>query len=145
MLLLLNLALTGYFFMRRGNHEAVRETKKAQESSLRYLKQKMGLTDGQERSLLLLRQEYGAKEEFLSDVIRAQRDSMNALMFSMHSDTMQLRLIAQRIAGNEFVMERLRIQQAEAFKALCTPEQVAIFREMVKPIRDFFQPDKKKP
>lgn len=144
LLLFLNILSTAYLFWHRPDDKMDREPKRRKENSVQFLKDKLHLTHDQELQIRAMREKYTREEEKVSSVIRAQRDSMNRLMFSADSDTSKLRLIAARVAANEFNMEMLRIQQAEEFKKCCTPEQVEVFRQMMVPIRDFFQPEKKK-
>lgn len=144
MLLFLNILSTAYLFWRRPDDRMDREPKRRKENSVQFLKEKLHLTHEQELQIRAIREKYTKKEEEVSGAIKAQRDSMNSLMFSSESDTAKLRLIAARVATNEFKMEMLRIQQAEEFNKCCTPEQVDAFRQMMVHIRDFFQSEKKK-
>ena len=104
----------------------------------------MHLTAKQAEDLKKIRQDFFNKEEPLSRVIRAKRDSMNVEMFNENTDTILVKSIAKRVADNEYQMELYRLEQAQQLKTICTPEQLKKFQDMVIDIRDYFQPQKNK-
>ena len=107
------------------------------------LKDKLDLSEQQLSQLNNLREDFFNKEEKLTTMIRAERDSMNELMFNEHTDTLQVMQIARRVADNEYQMELYRLEQAQQLKTICNPEQLKRFESMVRDIRDYFQPIKK--
>ena len=120
-----------------------RPQKRSKENSTSILKDKLHLTSEQEAKIYKLRDNFAQKEEYLSQLIRSQRDSMNVVMFNADNDTIKLKEIARRVADNEYQMELCRIAQAQQLKNICTDEQLKEFQHLVSNIRNFFQPEKK--
>ena len=143
-LITINLLSTGYLLWHRKGGPEERQPGRKNNNSTQVLRQKLHLSKEQETSLVRLREEYKAKEESVTLTIRSMRDSMNAVMFNSDTDTVLLKNIARRIAENEYQLELLRIDQATQLKKICTKEQLNEFQHLVKNIRDFFQPQKKK-
>ena len=139
-LLLLNIISTGYLWMQKREMPEDRQPKKERENSPRVLKEKLHLTREQESAIIDLREDFAKKEESITQSIRLQRDSMNAAMFHADTDTSILKKIAWRVAGNEYQLELLRIDQAQKLKDICTEEQLKEFQHLIINIRDFFQP-----
>lgn len=106
------------------------------------LEKELHLTPIQVTQIQALRNDFFEKERLLSQSIGAKRDSMNAAMFNKMTDEMLIKFLARGIAESEYQMEMLRFEQANAFKAVCTPEQLAQFNALVIEIRDYFQPHK---
>lgn len=143
-LLLLNLFSIGYlWFWKKGNDDR-RPPKRPIEEVTAILKEELHLTAKQAEDLKRIRQDFFNKEEPLSRVIRAKRDSMNVEMFNENTDTILVKSIAKRVADNEYQMELYRLEQAQQLKTICTPEQLKKFQHMVIDIRDYFQPQKNK-
>ena len=105
------------------------------------LKKKLNLSEKQAEQINNLRIEYYENETALTKIIRDERDSMNQAMFNKNTNEPYLKGIAARVAGNEYKMELLRIEQANRLKKLCTPEQMEKFSALVLEIRDYFRPD----
>lgn len=105
------------------------------------LQSELGLTEVQVEQFKKLRADVFAKESDLSVVIRAERDSMNVLMFSKNTDSALVKSLAREVAENEYAMEMLRYQQAQSLKSICSPEQMNKFDKLVIEIRDYFRPD----
>lgn len=139
-LLFLNIISTGYLWFQKKEKPDDRQPKKERENSLRVLKEKLHLAREQEDAILSLRQDYAKREEMVTEMIKAQRDSMNVVMFRAEDDTSMLKRIARRVADNEYQLELLRIDQAQKLKNICTEEQLKEFQHFVINIRDFFQP-----
>jgi hypothetical protein len=106
------------------------------------LKDKLKLSDKQVLELKRIREDFFQKEEKLSQVIKAQRDSMNTEMFKDKTDTILVKNIAQRVSENEYQMELYRIEQARQLQKLCTREQLKKFNQLVIEIRDYLKPVK---
>ena len=106
------------------------------------LEKELNLTEKQAAGIKKIREDFFAKEKELEKVIRSQRDSMNAAMFSKSTDDALVRSLARRIADGEYAMEILRFEQSKEFKSICTPEQLGKFEKLVKEIRDYFKPEK---
>lgn len=109
------------------------------------LKEQLGLSDSQADKIKDLREDFYRQEKVLEAVIRSKRDSMNALMFNIQTDSIQLWKLAKAVADNQYQMELLRIEQAQKLKTICTPEQQEKFEGLVKEIRNYFKPKKKEP
>ncbi|MEI7423601.1 MAG: Spy/CpxP family protein refolding chaperone [Prolixibacteraceae bacterium] len=139
-LLFLNIISTGYLWFQKREKPDDRQPKKERENSMRALKDKLNLTREQEMAIVSLRQDFVQREESVTQMIKSQRDSMNVVMFHSDSDTSMLKRIAKRVADNEFQLELLRIEQAQKFKGICTPEQLREFQHLVINIRDILQP-----
>ena len=143
-LIFLNLLTTGYLWLHKNEGPNDRQPRRGKENSIQILKDKLHLNKEQEIAIFQIREGFARKEEALNQVIKSQRDSMNLMMFHAETDTNSLKLIARRVAENEYQMELYRIEQAQKLKNICTPEQLNEFQNLVINIRDFFQPRKKK-
>ncbi|MCC6842367.1 MAG: hypothetical protein IT264_04750 [Saprospiraceae bacterium] len=108
------------------------------------LKEKLSLSAEQESQLLQLREMFFYKESELSKLIKSQRDSMNKEMFQQHTDSVLLNNLARRVAENEYLMECLRIRQSVELKNICTEEQLMKLEWLVKDIKNYFKPEKRK-
>lgn len=142
-LLFLNIISTGYLWFQKWEKPDDRLAKKERENSMRTLKEKLDLSREQEQAIGILRQDFAAREEAVTQMIRSQRDSMNVVMFHQDNDTSMLKRIAKRVADNEYQLELLRIDQAQKFKSICTAEQLKEFQHLVINIRDILQPQNK--
>lgn len=105
------------------------------------LEHELKLSPQQVVQLNRVRSDFFERERTVLDLIRSQRDSMNAQMFNKETDEALVMALARRISENEYRMETLRFEQAKAFKAICTPEQLERFEAMVLEIRDYYRPD----
>ena len=65
-------------------------------------------------------------------------------MFSNSIDTNLAKQIARGIAENEYQIELYRLAQAQQLAKICTPKQLNKFQDLVKEMRDYFRPIKKK-
>ena len=106
------------------------------------LEKELQLTKAQVAQIQALRVDCLKKEQMLKAAMGAKRDSMNELMFNKTTDETVVKALARGIAENEYQMELLRFDQSKTFKAICTPEQLARFNNLVIEIRDYFQPHK---
>lgn len=105
------------------------------------LQKELNLTTQQTTQIQKLRNDFFAKEIILAKKIKAEKDSMNMSMFNKVTDETLVKNLAQKISDNEYQMEMLRFEQAKQMKAICTPEQLEKFENLVKEIRDYFRPD----
>lgn len=105
------------------------------------LKQKLNLSPQQTTQFEQIRAEFGQHEVSITDLIRHQRDSMNIEMFNKTTNDSLVIALSKRIAQNEYKMELLRLEQSKRLKAICTPEQLDKFGQLVMEIRDYFHPD----
>jgi Spy/CpxP family protein refolding chaperone len=109
------------------------------------LKNELQLTDAQVAHIKTLREDFFKKEKILALTIRSKRDSMNHEMFNKNTDENRVKALAVAVAENEYAMELLRFEQSKSFKAICTPEQLDKFSDLVKEIKQYFKPEKKTP
>jgi hypothetical protein len=142
-LIFLNLFSIIYLWSRKKEDPNGQPPKRKIEMVSAMLKDKLNLSNEQEKELNRIREDFFRKEENLSRKIRAQRDSMNLGMFSGMADTLELKKIARHLAENEYQMELYRIEQAQQLRRLCTKEQILKFQDLVLDIRDYFQPQKR--
>jgi len=112
--------------------------------TMNIIKKKLNLTSQQEEKFSLIREDFFKKEQLLSSLIKSQRDSMNTLMFNEKTDLELVKNIARRVSDNNYQMELYRIEQSKQLKEICTPEQLKKFEELVREIKDYFKPEKKK-
>jgi Spy/CpxP family protein refolding chaperone len=107
------------------------------------LKKELNLTEEQVGQIRNLRSLFNEKEKVLAAEIKNERDSINIAMFNKNTNEELVRLLAGRVADNEFKMELLRFEQAQELKKICTPEQLEKFEVLVIDIRDYFRQDNK--
>ena len=141
-LVLLNLFSMGSFLLKdcsRKNQSAEQFNKNKDVSAI--LKKELNLTEKQVVQIKNLRSGFFVKEQELVKKIKAERDSMNAVMFTNAANEELVKALAKRVADNEYKMELLRFQQAQELKAICSEEQLLKFGKLIKEIRDYFRPD----
>jgi LTXXQ motif family protein len=141
-LIVINLVSISFFLWRDSQNkrnESIPNENNALEVNT-ILKEKLQLTEFQTRQLTALRLNFYRKEKVLSKIIRAERDSMNAIMFNKDTDEKLIIALAKRVSENEYKMEIFRFEQAVLLKRICTDEQILEFENLVKEIRDYFKP-----
>ena len=121
-----------------------RPPKKSVEELSQILKQELELTAEQEEKFKEIRQDFFDKEQHVRKKLNAGRDSLNEEMFSSSIDTNLAKQIARGIAENEYQIELYRLAQAQQLAKICTPQQLNKFQDLVKEMRDYFRPIKKK-
>ena len=99
------------------------------------------MTAEQTEQIKRLRENVFEKEKELTEVIRAERDSMNVAMFNKNTNEDEVKVLANRISTNEYKMEMIRLEQSKQLKTICTAEQLEKFEKLVLEIRDYFRPD----
>ena len=140
-LVLVNLLLVGLFWWRSAHRPSPAKAPAPARDLSVLLRQELRLNDSQTLVLKTIRNGFFEKEKALSDSIRANRDSMNRLMFSPGAADGKLEQLARAVAEGEYRMEMLRIGQATQVRALCTPEQLARLEKLVREIRDYLRPE----
>jgi Spy/CpxP family protein refolding chaperone len=108
---------------------------------LTILKNELQLTPNQVAQIENLRADYFAKEKELLRLVQSKRDSMNVEMFLKTTDPVLMKALAERLAEHKVQLELLRYEQSKMFKAICTPEQLDKFGNLVKEIRRYFKSD----
>jgi len=140
-LTIINLASTSFFLWNDSQHQF--EERIPNEPNIdkvkAILKQKLDLTAQQTEQMSALRLDFYTKEKVLSKIIRAERDSMNDIMFNKNTNEYKIKQLARNVADNEYKMEMLRFEQAKSMKAICSAKQLEKFEDLVKEIRDYFK------
>jgi Spy/CpxP family protein refolding chaperone len=108
---------------------------------LTILKNELQLTPNQVAQIETLRADYFAKEKELLRRVQSKRDSMNVEMFLKTTDPVLMKALAERLAEHKVALEWIRYEQSKTFKAICTPEQLDKFGNLVKEIRRYFKSD----
>jgi Spy/CpxP family protein refolding chaperone len=144
LLTVLNLALIGIFLW-KDVFRRPRPTEQTKEyrDVTKILERELKLTRRQVDQIKNLRSVSFEKERVLSEIIRSERDSINAIMFGNAPDEILVKSLARRVAENDYQMELLRFEQSREFKSICTPEQLQKFEGLVLEIRDYFRQDNK--
>jgi Spy/CpxP family protein refolding chaperone len=104
------------------------------------LEEELELSKTQVEQIQNLRAEFMDKEDAVQQTIRNKRDSMNVEMFNKNTNDDAVKSLARGIADLEYQKEILRYEQSKAFKAICTPEQLEKFEDLVKEIKNYFKP-----
>jgi hypothetical protein len=144
LLTLANLFLMGFFLWRDiVNKPIVQANRKVQGELTGILKRELNLSKDQVDKMRSLRTMYFSKEEELAALIKMERDSMNTLMFNINTNDELVKVLARRIADNDYKMEMLRFEQARELKSICTQEQLEKFDGLIIEIRDYFRQDAK--
>jgi Spy/CpxP family protein refolding chaperone len=108
---------------------------------LTILKKELQLTPHQVEKIETLRADYFTQEKGLLYLVQSKRDSMNVEMFLKTTDPILMKALAERLAEHKVQLEMLRYEQSKMFKAICTPEQLDKFGNLVKDIRRYFKSD----
>ena len=143
-LVVLNLVSIGFFVLKeiRPHHEPLLFPKNESYKDVsRILKEELNLSEQQVAQFDEIRKRNFEKQAILKKIIRDDKDAMNTEMFNIKTDEAKIEMFAIRISDNEYKMEMLRYDQAKELKAVCKPEQLAKFENLVKEIRDYFRPD----
>jgi Spy/CpxP family protein refolding chaperone len=140
LLTVLNLGLIGYLLTKDSLRKTPpREIQSETPDVSRILKRELNLTNEQIERLRSLRKSFGDQEKTISSSIKTERDSINMLMFNKNTNEVLIIALARRVGENDYKMEMLRFNQAQAFKDICTPEQMEKFEGLIREIRDFFK------
>ncbi len=142
LLILMNLTTVAFIIWKQSQQTSGPPPKRDIAKVSALLKEKLNLSSGQEEELRKIRESFFNQEEALALRIKSERDSMNLLMFQQYTDSAQVYTLAQKISENEFRMESLRIEQAYQLKTILDEKQLARMHELVRDIRDYFQPVK---
>jgi Spy/CpxP family protein refolding chaperone len=142
----LNLVLIGTFLWKDLFREPrPKDQVKEYRDVSKILERELKLTRGQVDQIKRLRSVSFEKERALSETIKSEKDSINAIMFGNTPDEILVKSLARRVAENDYQMELLRFEQSREFKSICTPDQLQKFEGLVLEIRDYFRQDNKPP
>ena len=143
-LIIINLISLSYVWFHDRRPNQPYQNRQEKENGVRLLRKQLQLTDEQANEFIRIRNDFSKKEEALSSLVKARRDSMNLEMFNEITDTIRLHKLAKQLATDEYQLELYRIEQSQQLKSICTKEQLTNFRNLVRDMRDFFQPRRKK-
>jgi Spy/CpxP family protein refolding chaperone len=105
------------------------------------LKKELNLTNQQVFQFNEIREQNATKKSALKEIINQDKDLLNIEMFNKNCDDQKLLALARKIGDNEYRIELSKINQSKQLKAICNPQQLEKFEELVKEIRDYFRPD----
>ena len=143
-LVVLNLVSIGFFVLKeiRPHHEPLLFPKNESYKDVsRILKEELNLSEQQVAEFNEIRSRNFEKQSKLKKMIQNLKDAMNTEMFNKDTNDEKIKSLAKQIVQNEYKMEMLRFDQAKELKAVCKPEQLEKFEDLVKEIRDYFKPD----
>ena len=143
MLIALNMFSIAFFWINRGGERKSQRQKDSKEIN-RILKDRLSLSPEQEQQFKSIREFYLQKEDSVDLMARPYRDSMNLSLFNEQTDSVRVNRLLNQITELHRTMERLRVEQAEAIKKICTPEQIKKFQSIAFDIRDYFKKPRKK-
>lgn len=146
-LALLNIVSIGVFLWKGFDKNKPRQQRERRDDAPRdrkdvaaVLEEELGLSKEQVEQIQRLRADFSDKEEVVQQAIRNKRDSMNVEMFNKNTNDDAVKSLARGISDLEYQKELLRLEQSKAFKAICTPEQLEKFEDLVKEIKNYFKP-----
>ncbi|MEY4934541.1 MAG: motif family protein [Bacteroidota bacterium] len=141
-LAVVNIALMLWITFSYENHSTPPPPKRQDLTTLlTILKKELQLTPNQVAQIETLRADYFAQEKELLHLVQSKRDSMNVEMFLKTTDPVLMKALAERLAEHKVELEWIRYEQSKTFKAICTPEQLDKFGNLVKEIRRYFKSD----
>lgn len=143
-LVVLNLVSIGFFVLKeiRPHREPLLFPKNESYKDVsRILKEELNLSEQQVAEFDEIRSRNFEKQSKLKKMIHHLKDAMNTEMFNKDTNDEKIKSLAKQIVQNEYKMEMLRFDQAKELKAVCKPEQLEKFENLVKEIRDYFKPD----
>ena len=89
-----------------------------------------------------IRHKFFQEESRIRELVRAERDSMNEVIFSDSVNVNQANGMAIRISNYMYEMESLRIRQAQELMTICNLDQRKKFKQLNREIKDYFKPVK---
>jgi Spy/CpxP family protein refolding chaperone len=110
------------------------------EKAADFLKKELALTPEQIYELDKIHNDFIRKEMQTMGSIHHNRDSMNRAMFSAQIDTTLFYDLARRATTASYLSEIYRLEQAQKFRSLLTPEQDKKLLSMVDEARIYFKP-----
>lgn len=106
------------------------------------LKKELSLTNQQCEEMRAIRNKYFEEETRLRTLIRAERDSMNEVLFCDSVNTSLANSFAIKISNYMYETETLRVRQAQELMTICNPDQRKQFNRLHRDIKDYFKPIK---
>jgi hypothetical protein len=103
------------------------------------LERELELTPGQVAEIRTIRDDFAKREQDIEAKIKSARDSMNSKMFSARTDNELVKSLARHVAEYEYNMEILRLEQADAIKAVCNKDQLEKFESLINELREYLK------
>jgi Spy/CpxP family protein refolding chaperone len=110
------------------------------EQAVHLLKTELGLSPQQIAELELIHADFVLKERKLFDRIHEQRNTMNDAMFNQQIDTTLFYDLARQVTTASYLTEVYRLEQAQKFRKILTPEQDLKFLGMIEEVKIYFKP-----
>jgi hypothetical protein len=140
-LVVLNLVLIAIVFLNPSRPEKNREGNN-NERLILTLKKELSLSNEQCEKMRAIRHKFFQEESRIRELVRAERDSMNEVIFSDSVYVNQANGMAIRISNYMYEMESLRIRQAQELMTICNLDQRKKFKQLNREIKDYFKPVK---
>jgi Spy/CpxP family protein refolding chaperone len=110
------------------------------EKAADFLKKELKLTPEQIYELDNVHKDFIRKEMQIMGSMHHHRDSMNLAMFKTQIDTALFYDLARRATTASYLSEIYRLEQAQKFRSILTPEQDKKLLTMVDEARIYFKP-----
>ena len=141
-LVVLNLGSITFFTIRgmRSGHERDFPPRIQQQELATILKKELNLTDAQFAKFEAIRKQNANRKSSLKATINQDKDLLNLEMFNKNYNEQKVLALARKIGDNEYNIELSKIEQSKKLKAICTPQQLDKFQDLMSEIRDYFRP-----
>lgn len=142
-LVILNLGSITFFTVKgfRPNNDERFPPKNEQKRELsEILKKELNLSDIQIAKFEEIRMQNAARKSELKEIINQDKDLLSSEMFNKNADDKKVLALAKKIGDNEYQIELSKINQSKQLKAICTPEQLEKFDDLIQEIRDYLRP-----
>jgi Spy/CpxP family protein refolding chaperone len=140
-LVVLNIVLIAIVFLNPSRPEKNREGND-NERLILTLKKELSLSNDQCEKMRGIRNDFFQEESRIREAVRAERDSMNEVIFTDSVNVSNANSLAIKISNYMYEMESLRIRQAQELMTICTLEQRKKFNQLNREIKDYFKPIK---
>ena len=101
--------------------------------------QKLHFDEEQQKQYEVLVQDHRQKSREMNSNARDLRNKLYSLLKSEHIDTAQQALITDQIAENQKKTEEINIDHFQKIKALCKPDQLEAFNNLVDELTELFE------
>lgn len=104
------------------------------------LKKELNLSEYQIEKFEEIRSQNEKRKSQLKEIINQDKDLLASEMFKKTADDRKILALAKKISDNEYQIELSKINQSQQLKALCTPQQLDKFDDLIQEIRNYLQP-----
>ncbi len=142
-LVILNLGSITFFTVKgfRTNNDDRFSPRNEQKRELsEILKKELNLSDIQIAKFEQIRMQNATRKSKLKEIINQDKDLLSSEMFNKNADDKKVLALAKKIGDNEYQIELSKINQSKQLKAICTPEQLEKFDDLIQEIRDYLRP-----